>query len=207
MRIKKLERVHKRDHFYLEETDACYYFGEYTPRAGYGHSPTNQAISNLKKSVTLVGTPQYHWKIESIRDYGALLNQAFDWGNPNVQDTTWVPVPPSKAKGSSEYDDRMLQVLYAMSSGRSLDIRDLVYQKNSTDSSHLAIGKRPSPQELSVNYEIDLTLSHPTPKTIAIVDDVLTAGAHFKAMQLVLNRHFPGVMTFGVFLARTERSG
>lgn len=205
MRIKKLEPVDQGDHYYLEETDTCYYFGEYTPRAGYGHSPTNQAISNLKKSVSLVGTSQYRWKIASIQNYGAMLSQAFNWANPKLLEVTWVPVPPSRAKGDSGYDDRMLQVLQIMAQSKTLDIRELVYQKSSTVPSHLTEGKRPPPQDIAVNYEINSTLITPAPKAIAIVDDVLTAGAHFKAMQLVLNRHFPGVVTFGVFLARTER--
>jgi hypothetical protein len=37
---------------------------------------------------------------------------------------------------------------------------------------------------------------------IAVVDDVLTAGVHYRAMHTVLSRRFPDVPIIGVFVAR-----
>jgi len=37
---------------------------------------------------------------------------------------------------------------------------------------------------------------------IGILDDVLTAGTHFRAMQTVLSDRFPGVPIIGLFVAR-----
>lgn len=43
---------------------------------------------------------------------------------------------------------------------------------------------------------------NPTPSHIAICDDVLTTGAHFKAAQDILSEAFPGIQIVGCFIAR-----
>jgi predicted amidophosphoribosyltransferase len=45
-------------------------------------------------------------------------------------------------------------------------------------------------------------LIEPTPAVIAVVDDVLTAGAHFKAMKRLLMETFQDAHIVGLFLAR-----
>jgi hypothetical protein len=42
----------------------------------------------------------------------------------------------------------------------------------------------------------------PAPVRIGVVDDVLTLGAHFRAMKHVLQQRFPGVPVVGFFIAR-----
>lgn len=37
---------------------------------------------------------------------------------------------------------------------------------------------------------------------VAVVDDLLTSGAHFRAAKRVLTRRFPGIEVVGLFLAR-----
>ncbi len=46
------------------------------------------------------------------------------------------------------------------------------------------------------------SLLEPTPDAIIIFDDVLTTGAHFKAVEAVLRTHFPELPIAGLFLAR-----
>jgi hypothetical protein len=86
-------------------------------------------------------------------------------------------------------------------SGR-LDIRELLLQRESTPPVHAMPG-RPAPTTLAALYEIDETLANPPPRTLALFDDVLTTGAHFKAAQQVLWDRFPGIRITGIFLART----
>ncbi|MBI4874825.1 MAG: hypothetical protein HY822_09365 [Acidobacteria bacterium] len=69
------------------------------------------------------------------------------------------------------------------------------------EASHSA-HERPSIGELVANYAIDENFTRPSPRVIGIVDDVLTTGAHFKAMREVLSGRFPDVMIVGIFLAR-----
>jgi predicted amidophosphoribosyltransferase len=61
---------------------------------------------------------------------------------------------------------------------------------------------RHSVDELVQNYEIDEDQTEPTPAHIVIVDDMITAGAHFTAVSRLLHERFPDVPTSGVFLAR-----
>lgn len=51
-------------------------------------------------------------------------------------------------------------------------------------------------------YEIDEDQCMPAPTSIAIVDDVLTVGTHYRAMHSVLSARFPNVPIFGLFIAR-----
>ena len=49
---------------------------------------------------------------------------------------------------------------------------------------------------------VDEALTIPEPAFIAIVDDVLTTGAHFRAASEVLTARFPAVRIVGLFIAR-----
>lgn len=202
MRLKKIDDLTRPDHYYITPQDECFYLGEYTPGVGFQHSPTNQRIANLKKDVSLRGTNQYVWKEREISACGRDLRAAFKV--EAISEVTWVPTPPSKAKGDPKYDDRIVRVLREMTVGIRADVREIVHQKESVRPSHLQ-SDRPRPAEIAANYRVDQEMLLPEPKLIGIVDDVLTAGSHFKAMKMVLEEYYPGVRTFGLFLARTER--
>jgi hypothetical protein len=49
---------------------------------------------------------------------------------------------------------------------------------------------------------IDQTLLNRKPQNIALVDDVLTTGAHFRAACAVVKQVFPDVPIVGLFIAR-----
>ena len=89
--------------------------------------------------------------------------------------------------------------------GHHVDVRDLIRQRHSTDAAHLSFGNRPKLQDLVANYEIDENLADPRPTEILVVDDVLTAGSHFKAVQHHLRSRFPDVPIYGAFIARCVR--
>ena len=57
-------------------------------------------------------------------------------------------------------------------------------------------------QELLAIYRVDETVAAPAPRQIGIIDDVLTAGVHFRAMQTVLSQRFPNATIVGMFIAR-----
>ena len=61
---------------------------------------------------------------------------------------------------------------------------------------------RRSPEEIAALYNVVEQLTDPTPASIAIVDDMLTRGAHFKAMCNVLRPWFPTTPIAGLFLSR-----
>lgn len=63
-------------------------------------------------------------------------------------------------------------------------------------------GQHPSVEDLLAIYRVDESLVPPAPKGLLIVDDVLTAGTHYRAMHTVLSRRFPSTSIHAMFLAR-----
>lgn len=199
MRLKQIDETTRGDHSFISADDECYYFGDYTAGKGWAFSPMNQLIMNLKKDVSLRGTRQWDYKEQAIRQVGVAFRGVF---NPQaLPSMTFVPVPPSKAKNDPEYDDRMLRVLQQMAQADRLDIRELVLQAKSTQAAHKS-AIRLQPQELKALYSINEAVAAPAPTSIFIVDDMLTAGCHFRAMKGVLQERYPAAVVRGLFVAR-----
>jgi hypothetical protein len=195
--LTKIDELIKPDHYHLEAEDECYFIGEYTAGRGFSHSSTNQFIYNLKKSVERRGRPDWVWKEKAIQQGAEMLKESI---NPAfLESATFVPVPPSRIASDPLYDDRMTQLLRRL--GHNADVRELVIQSEGMHDAHTA-ATRPWPNNLYGNYEIDQSLIEPIPSRIAVVDDVLTTGAHFKAMKRILQETFPEVEVIGLFLAR-----
>ena len=51
-------------------------------------------------------------------------------------------------------------------------------------------------------YVVDRGLLRPKPQIVAVVDDLVTTGAHFVAMRTILRREFPDTRIVGVLIAR-----
>jgi len=197
-RFTLVDGLTRPDHYFIEPDDRCYYLGEYTPRQDFSFSETNGLIKNLKKKMNLRGTPQWRYKGEAIRTCGANLRKIF--GN-DKSGMTFVPVPPSKIVGDPGYDDRLIRVLDIMAGNDDCDIRQIVTQVDNMEPSHE--GDRATIQSLIDNYSIDQgLLQQPRGDTIAIFDDMLTTGRHFRAMHSVLSERFPRAQFFGIFIAR-----
>ena len=186
-------------HAHLTDRDQCYFLREYTSGRGYAHSETNRLIHNLKKPPDRCGRPEWRYKELAIQQIAREFRDNLDLAR--LQRVTLVPMPPSKARGDPLYDDRMLRVLRAMDVEGQLDIRELLVCAVSTDAAHVA-APRPSIDRLVANFIVDEPIAAPTPTTIALVDDVLTTGAHFVAAKTALTRRFPGVTVRGLFAAR-----
>lgn len=114
---------------------------------------------------------------------------------------TFVPIPPSKARNDPGYDDRMTQILRQIRPSQRLDVRELIIQETSTVASHVS-AVRQSPDQIEALYRLDQELVPPNPRAFVVVDDMLTTGAHFKAAKSVLAQRFPGKAIFGLFVAR-----
>lgn len=200
IRLSLIDESNRHEHSHLTADDTCYYLFEYTSHRGYSFSATNQLISNLKKKPSTVGQQGYHYKGRAImacgQYFGAALNQ--DW----LAEATLVPVPGSKVKGHPDFDDRIEQICRAMRQPPP-DVRAQVVQTESTIASHMAGGgDRVTVAGLLAIYKINEALALPMPRKIAIVDDVLTAGTHYRAMHNVLSARFPTVPLIGLFIAR-----
>jgi predicted amidophosphoribosyltransferase len=195
-RLRKIDDQSRPDHARLSAGDQCHFLYEYTSGKNYSFSATNSLIINLKKKP---GAGGYQYKARVIARSAQAFAQAINskW----LDGATLVPVPPSKAKGDSGYDDRMTRVCRQIRTGApALDVREIVMQRTSLPSAHE--GQRPSVEDLMRAYEIDGALCEPRPRWIGIFDDVLTAGTHFGAMKQKLSDRFPGVSIAGFFIAR-----
>ena len=198
-RLTKVDDLIRPDHWHLTGADACYFIGEYTAYRGYAHSDTNRLIFNFKKTMDRRGRPEWRYKEQAIQTAAAAFRRAL--APKDLDRLTFVPVPPSKARGDPLYDDRLTRMLGAVRSRPPLDIRELIVQTESTDAVH-AGDRRPAPERIESLYRIDETLTGPVHDIIAVVDDILTTGAHFRAAKSVLSARFPGVAIIGLFIAR-----
>jgi hypothetical protein len=189
--------LERPDHWYLTEEDSCYFFGEYTARAGYGHSSTNQLIHNLKKKPCLRATPQWKWKGVAIRDIGQAI--ARNLRPEALAQTTIIPIPPSKPPDHPDYDDRMAQV--ARSIGANHEVREVIYTAVERDAAHTNQNHRdPDGLRASLAIRSDLTLNRPS--QVLLLDDVLTTGCSFIVCKAMISEIWPGIAVFGLFVAR-----
>ena len=201
-RLTKVDALIRPNHWRLTDADDCCFIGEYTASQGYSYSPTNHLISNFKKTMDRCERPEWRYKDQAIQDAAAAFRKAL--APKDLDRWTFVPIPPSKAKSDPLYDDRLTRMLGAIRSKPPLDVRELVVQTESTDPVHVGDVVRPAPEEIQALYRIDETLTEPAPDTIAVVDDILTTGAHFRAAKSVLSTHFPETSKIiGLFIART----
>ena len=211
---RKISKIESPDHTFIDSNDRCLFFLEYTAGKRYDfsagdHFGGNNFISNLKKPVSREGTSEYGYKLQAIRTAGGNLAAAIKEGADRM---VCVPVPPSKHRSDPEYDDRMVRVLLeferqSRKQGHDPLVLDLVEQKENIRASHASPGNRPRPEELAHNYQIRHKereiLIKSGRKYIYVVDDLLTTGAHFKAMQkIILAEKIPDLKVMGIFLAR-----
>jgi hypothetical protein len=199
-KLTKLDDSVRGDHTKILASDQIYFWKEYTSGRDYRFGPGNDLINNLKKPHTSSAAELRHKArvmAECSRFFRAAINQ--EW----LRNATVVPIPPSKMANDPGYDDRMLRVCRDISPIPPLDVRSLVYQTKSLPASHEAgPGERVTIEELLQVYAIDENLVLPQPKSLAIFDDVLTAGVHYRALHKVLSDRFPGVPIVGFFVAR-----
>lgn len=192
-------------HRHLAVSDSCIYLGEYSAREGFQASEMNQLIFNLKKPVSKKGSPGYHYKAEAIEKAARWIATRFS--AKSLSSATFIPIPPSKITGDPEYDDRVAEILMSIprfGKNVAIDVRkDAVTQVTSTEAAHQYPGARLTPEEYAQNYRVNPLIATDTKDKIVIFDDVLTTGAHFKAMKLVLEQSLPGKKFIGLFVART----
>lgn len=203
-RLTWIDETNRDAHPFLRESDRCLFFGEYYAGKGYQGGGTNQLIFNFKcaPSVARANAARNNYKQQAIRTVASGLRTAIS--QTSVEKLTWVPIPPSKAVGHADYDDRLMRSLAGAFSGYNADVRLLLKQTASTEADHRA-DNRLSPDALYDLLEIDHVAlnSAPVRQGIALFDDVLTTGKHFKCCERRLREVLPeGLPIIGIFIAR-----
>lgn len=190
---KKLELVENPPAF-ITVDDVCYYARDYIARGSYKDSEANQLITNFKKHPKYRGTASWRYKEQAIERFAQELAAAV------VKGISVAAIPPSKHPSDPEYDSRLSDCLK-----RLIQLRpDLVLEtpftcRDSTLPSHHGGSRRIS--EIIANFNWHGLSSGC--RTLILIDDVLTTGAHFKACKEVLSREAPDVRVAGLFWART----
>jgi hypothetical protein len=205
MQLQRIDELTRSQHSYLAADDDCFFLREYTAGAGYGHGETNDLISNLKKKVDRRGRPEWVYKERAIQRAGHELRQVLDTTlRNNLERLTIMPMPPSRIKTSPMYDDRMRQIVDVMTVGLGSDVRELVLQARDMPAAHEVPAGQPRarPEDWYAVYYVDESVAAPPPHNILVVDDVLTAGAHFVAIKRRLRERFPTARVIGCFYAR-----
>lgn len=206
-RLLQIDETTVGEHFSLAASDYCYYVWEYTAGQRYDFSPTNQLISNLKiKPTQISGNPRRHrHKQQAISHCAAALRSLIQrtWVE---QHGTFIPMPASKVPGHQDYDDRIHRMLQAAFGGFNADIRPMLWQVENTPADHES-NDRLSHSALRDLTRINETYAEVPPRpNIAVVDDVLNSGKHFKVAQELLSQRFPGIPVIGIFVARCIRN-
>lgn len=195
--IRKIGDLERGDHWYLAPEDDCFFFGEYTARAGYGHSSTNQIITNIKKKPNLQGTAQWQYKVRDMQRVATAIRGAI---NPQSYGTvTLVPVPPSKLRNDPEHDPRMAQIARLVSP--TADVRELIQAVCARPPQHES-EQRLQPHELMATLQVNEATCIPAPQNIILIDDVITTGCSFVACRTLLRARFPNIPVWGIFAAR-----
>ena len=194
VRFRQIDDSNRRDHTRIEPSDQISFLHEYTSQTSWKFSTTNGLISNLKKAARDTRLAKY--KTGAIALCARQMRDALsaEW----LRTGTLVPMPPSKGIDHEDYDNRIERLCRIISPGAT---RCLLKQEGSYAAFHSG-DHRVGVEELASRYTIDRSLVSPAPTSIAIVDDVLSAGTHFKAAQLILTRRFPDASIFGLFVAR-----
>lgn len=204
MKLTKIDALLLPQHSCLGKDDECFFFGEYTAKAGYHYSELNQLIFNFKKDMSKKGLPEWRYKVSAISYIAKLL---YDCPPLMEINYTWVPVPSSKIEAEDDHDDRLWQTLCELQSKKSdLDIRKLVLASKNRLSAHAGGGSRCVTDHME-NWAVDTIKALPSFNGIIIFDDVITTGASFKAAKNLLRSHFPGKHIVGIFIGRTVSSG
>lgn len=209
IKLQKIDESLLSEYSYLEETDRCYFMGEYAARQGFDHINPNQVIENMnqiinnfKKPVERKDRPEWRYKEKAISEIANWIISTTSWDK--LKTATWIPIPPSKIKSDPHYDDRLLRVLLKMKENEnSLNVRELLLTKSSREAAHNPGSIRPKVQDHLKNFVLDDTLKTPKPRAMIVFDDIITSGAHFKAAQTILQKEFPEVPIIGVFIGRT----
>jgi predicted amidophosphoribosyltransferase len=145
-----------------------------------------------------LGAGGYHYKAPAITRCAAELTPAINdaW----LGSAAFVPVPPSKVRDDPLYDDRMVQVCRKLNAPKGVDVREIIEQIASTDSVHE--GNRLSPQQLKANYRFNDDIAAGMSKNVAVVDDLLTTGSHFRAVKEMILERMSDARVVGFFVAR-----
>jgi hypothetical protein len=79
LRLSEIDELTRVDHSHLADSDRCYFIGEYTARAGFSHSSTNDLILNFKKSPSRRSNErEWRHKVAAVQRVAQMFREVLD---------------------------------------------------------------------------------------------------------------------------------
>lgn len=152
-------------------------------------------LYNLKKPTDRKGTFEWDYKEKAITKCSEFLNDfpKFKGTKPVI-----IPMPPSKKKGTIEYDDRLVQIINKVENAICLDIFDV---KESVKSTHT---QDQAKDLTAIQSNLEISENAQIPNLVYVLDDVFTTGAHFKAIKNKILEINPNAQVIGLFFFKPE---
>ena len=183
-------------HHYIRDADYCLYRREYVSGYGYQGGPTNQLVLNFKKSPSKKGTPEWRYRKQAIMSFKTEIEKLFKM-DLRISITA---IPSSKHSSHLEYDNRFEDLFNELLKSRpNLNTEWPIEIKQTSHASHTE-GTR-NPEHIKRNYV--WRGFEKKPKTLCVFDDVLTSGAHFRAVSDFLRKNGYKGRIIGIFWSRT----
>ena len=191
---------------YIKNNDSCFHARDYISGGGYTSCETNQLISNFKKPLSKKKKEKEWWhRNQAVRTFKSEVAQFFM--NPKIKTklNTITAIPSSKIKDHSEYDNRF-EDLFNELKKTNLNLFEEwpVKIKNNIEASHRG-GER-TPESIKANY-IWEGFKKRDPKILFVFDDIITTGAHFRAMSDFLRDNKYEGYIVGLIWARAKQEG
>ena len=202
-KLTLLDAGSRLDHHFVSATDSCAFVAELVAGRSYRAGGLNQLILNFKctPSAARANPQRERYKRQAITTLAHSLRLAVS--QTEAEQSTWVPIPPSRSRDDPDFDDRLSRTLSLAFDSYDVDVRGLLYQVRNTAPDH-AVDVRLSADMLFDLLHIDVAAlkARPIRERIALFDDVLTTGKHFKCCERRLRQLLPCVPIAGVFLLR-----
>jgi predicted amidophosphoribosyltransferase len=206
--LTALDAPGRIEHAFLAASDCCAYLAAYLPGTGWRAGGCNQLIRNFKcePSIARSNSQRRRHKRHAITTLARWLRAAVS--REQAEGCTWVPIPPSKWRGDPDYDDRLTRTLNLAFHAYDVDVRGLLYQTENTVPDHSGT-TRLSAVALydKLCLDVQALSARPIRARIALFDDVLTTGKHYKCCERRLRQALPSTPITGVFLMRRVLAG
>lgn len=206
----KWHKLNPKQLDYMNEHDFWVYAGKYIPEADYRNN-MKSLIYNFKKSPLKKNTKEWKYRERAIKRFKKDIEFLFEsWFKPLFESLlgsypkiVLTAVPSSRKKGDPEYTNRFEDLFQEILNSHPKWIVEWPIEiKETTVSSHNS-GPR-NPDLLMENY-IWKGFKHGEPEVLHVFDDVITTGAHLRAVSDFLRAHNYKGDIIGVCWAKTRK--
>jgi predicted amidophosphoribosyltransferase len=196
-RLTLIDEISLGDHRYIHAQDRCFHFGECCAGDEQPFSAMSRLIIDYqcRPSILAANPPRRADKERAIAAVAAGLRAAIS--QQDAERYTWVPIPPSKPTDDPDFDDRLARTLLGAFIGYAVDVRAILRYAAP------AAGQRAPESHNPLWVDVAALRMRPLRERIALFDDVLCTGRHYRWAEHRLREVAPAAVPIsGIFLAR-----